>query len=148
MKSPSLSLTPASLMTGSVWIWRMRSDTWFWTAARLMRRRRKRSHIDLEQPLLIPQNRIKGELGAKRRQLGLREMALLKTKYGISMQALLRRCRDLNIITESAYRNIFRYFSSMGWRKQEPVQYKGNEKPEKLKQMLLRTLAEQAGNRG
>ncbi len=91
---------------------------------------------------LVPRNVAENELGKRRSHLSLRELSLLKDKYGISMQAWVRRGKDVGIIAESAYRQACINFSQKGWRKQEPYTYHGNEKPEKLRQYLLRALAE------
>ena len=91
---------------------------------------------------IVPQEVMRKELGENRRNVGLREFAVLKQKHGLSMQSLVRRARDLDIISQSHYTSLFRKFSSMGWRKKEPVDYKSDEKPKRLLQMLLRAVSE------
>lgn len=91
---------------------------------------------------LVPPQVARRELGTKRRQLSLAEIGLLKQKYGLSMQAWIRRALDLNIIDEGHYRTLCMEFARRGWRKREPVQYDGNERPTKLMQLTLRALAE------
>lgn len=92
--------------------------------------------------LLVPADVAKFELGEKRRHLSFAELGLLKEKYGLSMQAWVRRARDLEIISEGLYRSLCIEFSSQGWRKHEPCGYSGHEKPKRLVQMALRALAE------
>ena len=70
------------------------------------------------------------------------ELAILKQKYGLSMQAWARRCRDLGIIGEEAYRRLFIRFSQNGWRKEEPVQFVGVEEPVRLRLLTMRALGE------
>jgi len=82
------------------------------------------------------------ELGRQRGRISLSELSLLKRKYGLSMQALLFRCRDLGIISNYAFQGSFREFSYRGWRKKEPVEFGGNEEPTRLEQLTLRALAE------
>lgn len=92
--------------------------------------------------LLVPENQARRELGLRRRTVTFGELATLKRKYGLSMQGWLSRARDLEIITQSLYKNMFIEFSKRGWRKQEPEDFKGDEKPLRLLQMTLRALAE------
>ena len=82
------------------------------------------------------------ELGARRRHLDLRELVMLKQKYGVSMQAWILRASDLGIIEESHARTLFAEMSARGWRRDEPVRFKGKERPTKLRQLVIRALAE------
>ena len=92
--------------------------------------------------LLVPATVAKEELGEKRRHLDFGELGVLKQKYGLSMQAWVRRAKDLEIIADSVYRSLCIEFSSRGWRQQEPVVYQGREKPKRLVQMVRRALSE------
>lgn len=92
--------------------------------------------------LLVPADVAIRELGEKRRHLCFAELGVLKEKYGLSMQAWVRRARDLEIISEGLYKSLFIGFSSTGWRKHEPYDYSGHEKPKRLVQMVLRAVAE------
>ena len=82
------------------------------------------------------------ELGTKRRHLDFRELAMLKRKHGLSMQAWIFRAADLGIIEESHARTLFAEMSSRGWRRMEPVDFDGHERPQKLRQLTVRALAE------
>lgn len=55
------------------------------------------------------------------------------------MQALVRRARDLGVITENEYRNLFIEFSRRGWRKHEPVEVQ-HEEPKLLAEVLTTVL--------
>jgi len=92
--------------------------------------------------LLVPADVAIRELGEKRRHLSFAELGVLKEKYGLSMQAWVRRARDLEIISEGLYKSLFIEFSAKGWRKHEPYDYSGHEKPKRLVQMVLRAVAE------
>jgi len=91
---------------------------------------------------IVPEAIMRKELGEQRRNIALREFAVLKQKHGLSMQSLVRRALDLDIVSQSHYASLFRQFSSMGWRKKEPVDYKSDEQPKRLLQLLLRALSE------
>lgn len=91
---------------------------------------------------LVPEPAVRAELGERRHDLYPRELDLLKHKYGLSMQAWLRRAKDLAIIDGAAYRRICRRFSQMGWRKREPGKPVRSEEPQRVKQLVYRALAE------
>jgi Zn-dependent peptidase ImmA (M78 family)/transcriptional regulator with XRE-family HTH domain len=91
---------------------------------------------------LVPAATAKRELGEKRRHLDLRELAMLKLKHGLSMQAWVYRAADLGIIDQAHCRNLFAEFSAKGWRKEEPVKFEGKEQPNRLRQLTVRAYAE------
>jgi len=92
--------------------------------------------------LLVPSSAMQRELGQRRRSLELRELALLKLKYGLSMQALLYRAEQSGVISETQRKRYHKEFGYRRWRKKEPVDFEGDERPTRLKQMTLRALAE------
>ncbi|HZZ86337.1 MAG TPA: XRE family transcriptional regulator [Anaeromyxobacteraceae bacterium] len=91
---------------------------------------------------LVPAVVARRELGGSRRTLGTQELGLLKEKYGLSMQAWVRRALDLEIVGRSTYERLCVDFSRRGWRKEEPVRFEGNEEPMRLKLLATRALAE------
>ncbi len=91
---------------------------------------------------LVPARKAYEELGSKRRNLGFGELRLLKRKYGMSMQAWVRRASDLGIIDSAEYKRQCIRFSSLGMKKVEPDDHPVSEEPHKLTLMTLRALAE------
>lgn len=91
---------------------------------------------------LVPPAVVRRELGAHRKRLSYDELGLLKTKYGLSMQAWARRARDTGVIDQSAYTTWCKDFASRGWRKAEPYTFEGQEEPQRLRQMTLHAFAE------
>jgi Zn-dependent peptidase ImmA (M78 family)/transcriptional regulator with XRE-family HTH domain len=91
---------------------------------------------------LVPAACARRELGTKRRRLEFRELAILKQKYGLSMQGWILRAADLGIIDPSHVRTLFADMSSRGWRREEPIGFEGKERPQKLRQLTVRALAE------
>ena len=67
---------------------------------------------------------------------------MLKQKHGLSMQAWILRAADLGIIEQSHAGTLFAEMSARGWRRQEPVDFEGEERPRKLRQLTVRALAE------
>jgi transcriptional regulator with XRE-family HTH domain len=86
-------------------------------------------------PSLIP------EIGAKRALIHPEELLVLKQRYGLSVQALLRRLRDLEVITESYYKQWCIDVNRLGWRKREPCELP-REQPRWLLQSVLRAFSE------
>jgi Zn-dependent peptidase ImmA (M78 family)/transcriptional regulator with XRE-family HTH domain len=56
----------------------------------------------------------------------------LKEEWGVSIQALLYRARELEIMTETTYRNAMAALSARGWRRQEPGSVQLLEQPSLL----------------
>jgi len=90
---------------------------------------------------LAPATLVRQEVGQKRASIQSQELILLKRQYGMSIQALLRRLRDLEIITESYYRQWCIDISRMQWRKREPGELPP-EQPQWLRRAVLHALAE------
>jgi Zn-dependent peptidase ImmA (M78 family) len=93
--------------------------------------------------MLIPSTTLKKELGGKRSRLSLNELSALKQQYGISMQALVYRAKDLGIVSENYLKQFFFMFTQMGYRNEEPVAYEGYEHSNRFSQLLFRALAEE-----
>jgi len=94
--------------------------------------------------MLIPKAAIQNELGISRKKLFLvQELGELKKQYGISIQALMYRCKDLNIISESHLNQLVFIVMHNGWKVVEPVQYTGMEESNRFTQLLFRALAEE-----
>lgn len=91
---------------------------------------------------LVPADVARQELGSRRRHLSLDELGLLKTKYGLSMQAWAHRALDLDIIDKNLYDNLRAEFVKLDSVIHEPVAYEAPEQPLRLRQMTLRALAE------
>ncbi len=68
--------------------------------------------------LLMPTRDITGDLNSER--LTLFRLATLKKTWQVSMQALSRRARDLEAISDRQYRYLMQQMSMKGWRTEEP----------------------------
>ncbi len=90
--------------------------------------------------MLLPGDRIREQL--PRRPIWPRLQAL-KEHWGVSMQALLYRARELGIYSDVTYRNAMMRMSKEGWRRQEPGVRPSVEQPSLLPGALK--LLEDAG---
>lgn len=66
---------------------------------------------------LLPEEGIRYDLVPP---ITLTSLAELKPKWGVSLQALIRRAKDLEIISLRQYRYLFEQLGSRGWRLREP----------------------------
>jgi Zn-dependent peptidase ImmA (M78 family) len=49
-----------------------------------------------------------------------RELMNVKAQWGVSLGALLRRAKDLEILSDQRYVSAMKYMSARGWRREEP----------------------------
>lgn len=66
----------------------------------------------------------------------------IKAEYGISVPAIIRRARDLGVISSDRYRSLSIQLSAQGWRTNEPVEV-SDEKPILLYQALQKVYGSQ-----
>jgi len=81
--------------------------------------------------LLMPEAGIRPDLQPP---ISLTSVARLKPTWGVSIQALVRRAYDLNVISERQYHYLFMQLSAKGWRITEPIPIVP-EKPRLLRKM-------------
>jgi len=83
---------------------------------------------------LMPAAQMQEELAPP---LNIETLKHLKEKWGVSIQALIRRSYDLQLISERQYRYLFFQIGKLGWRTAEPILIPV-EKPRLLRQMVER----------
>ena len=95
---------------------------------------------------LGPGEALRLEVGKRRSALALGELLALKRVFGVSIQALTYRCRDLDIIGAATYRALFNEFGRLGWRSPPYEEYgaMAGEHPNRFGRLCLRALAEGA----
>jgi Zn-dependent peptidase ImmA (M78 family)/transcriptional regulator with XRE-family HTH domain len=95
---------------------------------------------------LIPADTLRAEMGANRSSVSLGELVALKARFGVSIQAITYRCKDLGIINQSAFVKLFKLFNQRGWRKPpyaEPQAIPSSwEEPKRFERLCYRALAE------
>jgi Zn-dependent peptidase ImmA (M78 family)/DNA-binding XRE family transcriptional regulator len=90
---------------------------------------------------LVPAEALKRNVGSRRNTVQLQELLLLKRHYGLSMQALLYRMRDLGIISQNHYTEWCIRINKQGWRKSEPEEMPP-EQPDWFRRSVLRAFSE------
>ena len=95
---------------------------------------------------LVPADVLRAEVGASRSSLSLGELVALKKRFGVSLQALAYRCKDLGIISQAAFAKLFDVFEERGWRAypyEEPARMESEvEEPKRFQRLVYRALAE------
>jgi Zn-dependent peptidase ImmA (M78 family)/DNA-binding XRE family transcriptional regulator len=93
---------------------------------------------------LLPQQvLVKMMNGNKRTYIYINELINIKEYAGISIRAIVHRCRKTGIITDSYYERWIVYMSKTFGAKKEPGHYQGSEKSTVLEQLVSRALAEE-----
>ena len=65
---------------------------------------------------LMPADVLRAEIGVNRSSISIGELVVLKKRFGVSIQALTYRCKDLGIINQAAFARLFKVFAERGWR--------------------------------
>ena len=95
---------------------------------------------------LMPAEALRAEIGKCRISMGWGELFDLKRIFGVSVQALAYRCKDLGIFGNPFFRLLFDEFTRRGWRSppyKEPGAMPG-EQPMRFERLCFRALAEEA----
>jgi Zn-dependent peptidase ImmA (M78 family)/DNA-binding XRE family transcriptional regulator len=93
--------------------------------------------------MLFPKKAAIKEFGVKRTNISIQELGLVKKKYGISLQAIIYRLKELGIISAYYMSYYFKYIIQMGWKVVEPYNYEGKEESNRFDQLLFRALSEE-----
>jgi Zn-dependent peptidase ImmA (M78 family) len=91
---------------------------------------------------LVPRDIFIQDVGEHRKKISLRELELLKEKYGTSMQALIYRMRNLDILNKHYADRLSDWFEDSGHKKVEPGEPMPREHPQRFERMVEHALAE------
>ena len=91
--------------------------------------------------LLVPASLVYDEVGCRRSEVSLDELLLLKQSWGVSVQCILHRLRDLDVISQNQYEWWWREIEALGYSKVEPVRLPREESTWERRN-LARALAE------
>ena len=95
---------------------------------------------------LMPEEVLWAKIGKHRADIDWRELLALKLSFGMSIQAITHRCRNLGIISRALSSRLFETFDRVGWRRppyREPLDIQGN-RIGRFERLCLRALAEGA----
>ncbi|HEX8398805.1 MAG TPA: XRE family transcriptional regulator [Pyrinomonadaceae bacterium] len=91
--------------------------------------------------LLLPEEAMRHELTAP---VTLSSIAELKARWGVSMQSIVERAFELEIISANQRKYLWQQISRQNWRKKEPVDI-GVENPRALQKMAELLYADKSG---
>ncbi len=91
---------------------------------------------------LFPESVFKEELGKKRTSILLNELILLENYYGMSVQAIMWRAHDLQMISDSKFKDYNIWLNKSGNKKKELGNYRGGETPMRFKRLVYKALSE------
>lgn len=95
---------------------------------------------------LAPADALRAEIGVKRSSISVGELTALKRRFGMSIQALTYRCKDLGIINQSVFARMFKLFADRGWRappyKEPETLDPALEEPKRFERLCYRALTE------
>ena len=93
--------------------------------------------------MLIPRERLQEEFGPLRRsgQVSQMELVAMKEQWGVSMGAIMRRARDLNLVSADHYRRFCMAMKSSGQWTREPGEWVGVERSQRFRQLVHRAVA-------
>lgn len=94
--------------------------------------------------LLMPEATLRNRLGPRRTSVTWEELIALKRLFGVSLQALTFRCRELGIFSVALGRQLQRELARRGWSRppyNEP-EVSEPEMPSRFRALCLRALAE------
>ena len=92
--------------------------------------------------LLFPSKAFRAHFGEHRHHFTLQEMVSLKEEWGISIAAIAYRAKDLNVLSENRYRHFSIFYNQHGFKRKEPGEYSMAERPQRFRQLVLRSFAE------
>lgn len=93
--------------------------------------------------LLFPAAAFRSHFGERRHHVTLPELISLKEEWGMSIAAIAYRAKDLGILSEDRHRSFSINFGQRGYKKMEPGAYAMPERPQRFKQIALRSFAEE-----
>lgn len=93
--------------------------------------------------LLFPAEGFRAHFGERRRHITLQELISLKEEWGVSIAALAYRAKDLGILSEDGHRRFSINLGQRGFKKEEPGAYAMAERPQRFRQIALRSFAEE-----
>ena len=95
---------------------------------------------------LMPAETLRAKVGSHRKSVSWEELFVLKRIFGVSVQALVYRCKEIGIFSNALLRQFFDEFTRRGWRHppfQEPNTMK-REDPRRFHRLCFRALSEGA----
>jgi Zn-dependent peptidase ImmA (M78 family) len=85
--------------------------------------------------LLVPRELVVAEVGERRGEVAWEELLLLKRLWGVSIQSILHRLYDLDVISRPHFKWWMREIKALGYQKQEPLRLPREESTWEARQL-------------
>jgi Zn-dependent peptidase ImmA (M78 family)/DNA-binding XRE family transcriptional regulator len=92
---------------------------------------------------LLSKEKMIAEFGRQRTRISIGELIAMKKLYGVSVQAIMRRLKDLEIISDSYYKNFCIRIRQTGNYKEQNWKYEGIDEPQRFYKLLYRAASEE-----
>ncbi len=107
----------------------------------LSEKEKEKLHKRFARAFLIPRETFYAAIGRKRTCISLPELKIMRESYGILIQEIMARARDLDVISETCYLSFCRQLSKNKSEK-DPGQFIGNEGSDRFKLLVYRSDSE------
>jgi len=94
---------------------------------------------------LLPEDSFRKMFGENRQTISLGELVQIKSYFGVSIMAIMKRAEQLGMISRPVYERFCIIANQQGWRREgEPgdKQYSGNESHSRFRQLVFRAVGE------
>lgn len=92
---------------------------------------------------LFPKQSVVEVFSQKRKKVAFAELKQQKEYYGLSIQAILMRLKNLEIINDATYKGFIIWMTKMGYRTKEPGIYVAQEKAIRFSSLVYRAAIEE-----
>lgn len=95
--------------------------------------------------ILMPKEKVLDEIGLSRKHFYMNEIAEIQKEWGLSIQAILYRAKDVGIVTSYNMQSFYKQYNSNRNFKEgvDQVRYVGTEESGRFNQLLFRALAQE-----
>ncbi len=91
---------------------------------------------------LLPEDALRIEIGKKPKSISPSVLINIKEIFGVSIQAIMARAKDLNFISEASFIRFRQWISKHNFRVNEPGDYKGIEVPTRFENLVSSALSD------
>ncbi len=92
---------------------------------------------------LIPRKFFEQAFGVNRVRIAMAELCAIKSEWGISVAAIMKRASQLELITAGRYKTFCIVSGRNGWRAKDPGKWIGDEESNRFEPLVLRALAQE-----
>jgi Zn-dependent peptidase ImmA (M78 family)/ribosome-binding protein aMBF1 (putative translation factor) len=92
---------------------------------------------------MVPRKPFEDAFGVNRVKIALTELCAIKSEWGISIGAIMKRAANLGLISPGRYKTYCIVAAKNGWRTKDPGSWIGNEESSRFEPLVVRALAQE-----